>query len=473
MVAESVTVNTRSYTDSPAVLWECRDNGEYTMESSNKAERGTDVILHITEGEDEYLEDSRIRGILEQYCSFMPTEIYFEGEKADEEIKPINDTTPLWMKNPSDCTEEEYLEFYRKVFHDYREPLFHIHINADYPLNFKGILYFPKIGSEYESLEGQVKLYYNQVFVADNIKEVIPEFLLMLRGVVDCPELPLNVSRSYLQNSTYVDKMSKHIVKKVADKLNSLFNLEREKYESLWPDIKIFVEYGALKDKKFYERVKDSVLYPQTNGKTVTLNEYLEGAKEKHENTVYYATDKIGQAQYVSMLEGHDISVCYLDKGLDNQFITMIEQEAGVKFLRVDAGVADVLKNDGEKFESEALTNLFKEAGGENLKVVFEPLKDEALPAMLVVSEESRRFNEMMRLYGMAENMPAPESELVLNSSSRVIKALESKAEGSPDEAKLIAKQIYMLATLSQRKLGAEELNEFLAISFKSIEDRL
>ncbi len=473
MVAHSVEVNTRSYTDAPAVLWECGENGEYTMSSSDKAERGTDVILHIADGEEEYLEDSRLRGILEQYCSFMPVEIYFEGEKEEEEKKPINDVTPLWMKNPSDCTEEEYLEFYRKVFHDYREPLFYIHINADYPLNFKGILYFPKITNEYESLEGQVKLYYNQVFVADNIKEVIPEFLLMLRGVIDCPELPLNVSRSYLQNSTYVDKMSKHIVKKVADKLNSLFNLEREKYETLWPDVKIFVEYGALKDKKFYERVKDSVLYPQTNGKTLTLNEYLENAKEKHEKTVYYTTDKIAQAQYVSMLEAQDISVCYLDKGLDNQFITMIEQEAGVKFLRVDAGVADVLKNDGEKFESEILTKLFTEIGGEKLKVNFEPLKDEALPAIITVSEEGRRFSEMMKLYGMADNMPAPEAELILNVSSHTVKALEKKAESDPDEAKLIAKQIYMLATLSQRRLSAEELNEFLSISFKSISDRL
>ena len=473
MVAESVTVNTLSYTSSPAVTWECKDNGEYTMSSSDKASRGTDVILHINEGEDEYLDDARIRGILDQYCSFMPVKIYFEGEKKDEDNKPINDVTPLWMKNPSDCTEEEYLEFYRKVFHDYREPLFHIHINADYPLNFKGILYFPRITNEYESLEGQVKLYYNQVFVADNIKEVIPEFLLMLRGVVDCPELPLNVSRSYLQNSAYVDKMSKHIVKKVADKLNSLFNLEREKYESLWPDIKIFVEYGALKDRKFYERVKDSVLYPQTNSKTLTLNEYLESAKEKHENTVYYATDKISQAQYLSMLEGQGISVCYLDKGLDNQFITMIEQEAGVKFLRVDSSLADALKGEGEAFESEALTKLFAEVGGEGLKVVFQPLKDGSLPAMLTVSEESRRFSEMMRLYGMSDNMPAPESELILNSTSRIIKSLESKIENSYDEAKLIAKQIYMLATLSQRKLSAEELNEFLSISFKSIEDRL
>ena len=473
MVAEKVTVNTRSYTDAPAVLWECGENGEYTVSSSDKEEKGTDVILHIAEGEEEYLEDSKLTAILEQYCSFMPVEIYFEGEKAEEEKKPINDVTPLWMKNPSDCTEEEYLEFYRKVFHDYREPLFHIHINADYPLNFKGILYFPKIGSEYESLEGQVKLYYNQVFVADNIKEVIPDFLLMLRGVIDCPELPLNVSRSYLQNSSYVDKMSKHIVKKVADKLNSLFNTEREKYESLWPDVKIFVEYGSLREKKFYDRVKDSVLYPLTNGSTVTLGEYLEGAKEKHENTVYYATDKTAQSRYISMLEAQDIGVAYLDRGLDNQFITMVEQDSSVKFLRVDSALADALKGEGEKYESEALTKLFNEVGGEGMKVTFEVLKDTEVPAILTVSEESRRFGEMMKLYGMGDGMPAPETSLVLNTSCDTVLALEKKAESDPEGARDIAKQLLMLATLAQRQLTAEEMKEFLAISYKSIGERL
>lgn len=302
----------------------------------------------------------------------MPVEIYYEGEKKPETEKkedgeekepeapkPINDTHPLWMKNPSDCTEEEYLEFYRKVFHDYREPLFHIHINADYPLNFKGILYFPKITNEYESLEGQVKLYYNQVFVADNIKEVIPEFLLMLRGIIDCPELPLNVSRSYLQNSGYVAKMSQHIVKKVADKLNALFTNERESYEKLWQDIKIFVEYGSLREKKFYDRIKGSVIYPLTSGKYVTLDEYLETAKEKHENTVYYATDRMTQAQYISMLENEGIDIAYLDKGLDNQFISMIEQDRGVKFFRVDADVAEVLKGDGEQFRKQGAFRSF------------------------------------------------------------------------------------------------------------------
>lgn len=485
MVSDRVTVVTRSYTGAPAVKWECTDSGEYTLSPSDKETRGTDVIMHIADGEDEYLEDGKLKSILEQYCSFMPVEIYYEGEKKPEPEKkegeeakepeapkPINDTHPLWMKNPSDCTEEEYLEFYRKVFHDYREPLFHIHINADYPLNFRGILYFPKITNEYESLEGQVKLYYNQVFVADNIKEVIPEFLLMLRGVIDCPELPLNVSRSYLQNSGYVAKMSQHIVKKVADKLNSLFTTERENYEKLWQDIKIFVEYGSLREKKFYDRVKDSVIYQLTGGRYVTLDEYLEGAKEKHENTVYYATDKMAQAQYISMLEGEGIDVMYLDKGLDNQFISMIEQERNVKFLRVDSGVADALRGDGEKFESKALADLFvKVSGNDKLKVTFENLKDGTLPAMLTVSEQDRRFGEMMRLYGMQnDGMPAPEGELVLNSGSDMIKRLAAKAESGDESAADSAGYIYRLALLAQRKLSAEELKDFLRGSFAMLD---
>ena len=485
MVSDRVTVVTKSYTGAPAVKWECTDSGEYTLYPSDKETRGTDVIMHIADGEDEYLEDGKLKSILEQYCSFMPVEIYYEGEKKPEPEKkegeeatepeapkPINDTHPLWMKNPSDCTEEEYLEFYRKVFHDYREPLFHIHINADYPLNFRGILYFPKITNEYESLEGQVKLYYNQVFVADNIKEVIPEFLLMLRGVIDCPELPLNVSRSYLQNSGYVAKMSQHIVKKVADKLNSLFTTERENYEKLWQDIKIFVEYGSLREKKFYDRVKDSVIYQLTGGRYVTLDEYLEGAKEKHENTVYYATDKMAQAQYISMLEGEGIDVMYLDKGLDNQFISMIEQERNVKFLRVDSGVADALRGDGEKFESKALADLFvKVSGNDKLKVTFENLKDDTLPAMLTVSEQDRRFGEMMKLYGMQnDGMPAPEGELVLNSGSDMIKRLAAKAESGDESAADSAGYIYRLALLAQRKLSAEELKDFLRGSFAMLD---
>ena len=300
MVSDSVEVITKSYTNAPAVHWTCSEAGTYELTAGEREGHGTTVIMHISDEEKEYLEKFKLEGILDKYCSFMPVEIYFtdvaeeeqksKKEKKKEEKeppKPINDTTPLWLKNPSDCTPEEYKEFYRKVFRDYREPLFWIHINADYPLNFRGILYFPKITNEYESIEGQVKLYYNQVFVADNIKEVIPEYLLMLKGVLDCPELPLNVSRSYLQNNTYVSKMSAHIVKKVADKLNSLCNTEREEYEKVWNDIRTFVEYACMRDRKFYDRVKDSLLLELTDGKFATVKDYLEAAKARKQGLLH------------------------------------------------------------------------------------------------------------------------------------------------------------------------------------------
>ena len=481
MVSDYVTVNTKSYTGSEPVSWTCRESGEYVFSDGEREEKGTDVIMHIADGEEEYLSADKLKGILEEYCSFMPVEIYFnevgaEEDKKDkkdkkeekEEPKPLNDVNPLWMKNPSDCTDEEYKDFYHKVFKDYREPLFWIHINADYPLNFKGILYFPKIANEYESLEGQVKLYYNQVFVADNIKEVIPEFLLMLRGVIDCPELPLNVSRSYLQNSGYVSKISKHIVKKVGDKINSLYTNEREKYEGLWKDLKIFVEYGSLRDEKFYERIKDAVLYELTDGKYVTLAEYLEKAKEKHENKVYYCNDKVEQARYITLMQQQEVDVVNFDRGLDNQYITMAEQKnPDVKFLRVDASVADILKGDGEVINSEKLKDAFvKASGNEKLDVSFETLKDTATPAFLTVSEEDRRFGEMMKLYGMSGDMPAPEGKLVLNSGCDMIRSLKDKAENGEDIS-AAASFIYKLAVLAQRKLSADELNGFLGDSYE------
>ena len=368
MVSDSVDIITRSYTGAPAVKWSCTDAGEYEITADyDKTERGTDVVMHICEGEEEYLEDGKLLEILHKYCAFMPVEIYFEGEKKPDEEKkpedgaaepeapkPINDTHPLWQKNPSDCTEQEYLDFYHKVFGDYRDPLFYIHLNADYPLNFRGILYFPRINHEYESLEGQVKLYYNQVFVADNIKEVIPEYLLMLKGVLDCPELPLNVSRSYLQNSGYVAKISAHITKKVADKLISLFSTEREKYEKLWNELKTFVEYACLRDRKFYDRVKNYVLLPLTDGTFMTVDEYLEDAKAKHENVVYYASDKVAQAQYISMFNAQDIKVVLLDKLIDAQFIGTVEGDRSIKFYRVDSDIAGALKGEGEEYSSEA-----------------------------------------------------------------------------------------------------------------------
>lgn len=472
MVSDSVEVITKSYTDSPAVYWNCNESGEYETAASDKSERGTAVIMHISDSEKEYLSKSKIRAMLEKYCSFMPVEIYFEDaseeDSEDKKAEPINDTNPLWQRPASECTEDEYKEFYRKVFLDYREPLFQIHINADYPLNFKGILYFPKLANEYETIEGQVKLYYNQVYVADNIKEVIPEYLLMLKGVLDCPELPLNVSRSYLQTNTYVSKVSSHIVKKVTDKLVSLCNGEREKYEKIWDDISPFIEYASMRDKKFYDRTKSALLLKLTDGSALTIEEYLNEAKEKHENKIYYTTDKALQAQYISMFESEGIKVAVFDKPIDTQFATMLEQSMGnVKFLRVDADVADALKGDGEISENEELKKIFAEAAGENVSVKFDRFKDDSVPAILNVSEESRRMEEMMRFYNMQNGMSFPtESTLVLNTASPLISKLESAAAEDPDKAKKIASYIYKISLLSQKKFSAEEMQAFMKDSF-------
>ena len=477
MVSSSVEINTKSYTDAPAVHWVCSENGEYEISVSDKEDRGTEVIMHISDSEGEYLVPSKIRAMLEKYCSFMPVDIYFDDgeEKKSEDGKdsekdtPINDTFPLWQKAPSECSNEEYGEFYRKVFSDYREPLFHIHINADYPLNFKGILYFPKFANEYETIEGQVKLYYNQVFVADNIKEVIPDYLLVLKGVLDCPELPLNVSRSYLQTNAYVSKVSAHIVKKVADKLNYLCANERENYEKIWHDICPFISYACMKDKKFYERVKGSLLLRLTDGRVMTYDEYLEAAKEKNENTVYYATDAALQAQYISMFTAEGINVALFDRPIESQFCTMLEQYMeNVKFMRVDAEIAEGLKGDATVTENEELRALFvKISGNDNLSVKFDSLKDSSVPALLNVSEESRRMEEMMRFYGMAEGggMPAA-TVMVINTSSPLIAKLSESLADDKAKAETIASYIYKVSLLSQKKFSAEEMQSFLADSF-------
>ena len=478
MVSDTVEVITKSYTGAPAVHWTCTADGSYEIADGVRDNHGTSIIMHVSDAEVEYLEKFKIESILEKYCAFMPAEVYFKAEGEENEDKeseeaPINDTTPLWLKAPSECTEQDYKDFYRRVFHDYREPLFWIHINADYPLNFKGILYFPKLTNEYESIEGQVKLYYNQVFVADNIKEVIPEYLLMLKGVLDCPELPLNVSRSYLQNNTYVSKVSAHIVKKVADKLNSLCNTAREEYEKVWNDIRTFVEYACMRDRKFYDRVKDSLLLELTSGKFVTPSAYLEEAKEKHENTIYYTTDKALQAQYISMFEAQNIAVAVFDKQLDTQFVTMIEGYGeGVKYLRIDADVAGALKGEGEATENPALADLFvKVSGDEKLKVVFAPLKDSSVPLLLTISEESRRMEEMMKLYamsgmGMAGAFPT-EATLTVNTASPLISKLSELTDERQEQT---ASYLYQLALLSQRKLTAQELQKFLSTAHGVLE---
>ena len=481
MVSDTVELLTKSYTGTPALHWVCNAEGEYETELGAREEHGTTVVMHISEEEAAYLDRAKIEDMLEKYCAFMPVEIFFEEikeesaeEKKDEEQQatPVNDTTPLWLKNPSDCTPEEYKEFYRKVFHDYREPLFWIHLNADYPLNFRGILYFPKLTNEYESIEGQVKLYYNQVFVADNIKEVIPEYLLMLKGVLDCPELPLNVSRSYLQNNTYVAKVSAHIVKKVADKLNSLCNISREEYEKVWNDIRTFVEYACMRDRKFYDRVKDAFLLELTDGSFVTPKDYLEKAKEKHENTVYYTSDRASQAQYISMFEAEGLQVALFEKPLDVQFLSMIESYAPeIKYVRIDADVAGALKGDGDTTENQVLKELFiKASGDEKLKVEFAPLKDASVPVLLTISEQSRRMEEMMKLYAMnGMNMGAfpTEATLTVNTSSPLIAKLDTMDE---DKREKTASYLYRLALLSQRKLSADELRAFLNESYAMLD---
>ncbi|MBR5767530.1 MAG: molecular chaperone HtpG [Clostridia bacterium] len=487
MVSDSVTVESLSYAGGEPVSWTCLESGEYTSRRGERTEHGTDVVMHISEDGEEYLSSEKLRSVLEKYCSFMPVPIFYsdgekeekddgkeadEGETGDKAEKPINEVNPLWMRSPSEATEDDYNEFYRKVFRDYREPLFHIHINADYPLNFKGVLYFPKVENEFEPLEGQVKLYYNQVFVADNIKEVIPEFLLLLRGVIDCPELPLNVSRSYLQNNGYVTKISKHIVKKVADKINSLFTTERERYEKIWDDLRVFVEYGGLRDEKFFEKISGSVLMKLTDGRCVTLSEYLEKAAEKHEKTVYYCTDRKEQAQAVGMLTAEGVEVVLFDRMLDMQFISLLERKnEGVKFLRADAAVSDVIKGEGEEFSSDSLTSIFRKASGDDkLEIRFEALKDEKLPALLLTSEEDRRFGEMMRMYGMkGDGMPAPKASLVLNSGCRAVRALEG-LEGD-EKAEKKARRIWLLAVMSHRPLEPDEMKEFLEINYAELDE--
>lgn len=474
MVADAVEVISASYAGGETTRWICDESGHYDMETASEPRpHGTSVILHLGEEGEEYLSESKLRAVLNKYCAFMPTEIYLEnedGEKTEDEkeVLPVNDTEPLWQKRPADCTDEAYKAFYHKVFEDYREPLFYLHINADYPLNFKGVLYFPKIREQYESLEGKVKLYYNQVFVSDNVKEIIPEYLLMLRGVLDCPELPLNVSRSYLQNNTYVSRVSAHIVKKVADKLNSMKNTDRETYERIFRDIRTFVYYGCISDRKFYDRVIGSVLLPLTDGSCVTLDEYFEGDTAE-EKCVYYATDEHLQAQYIAMLNAEGKRVALLPTVLDARFAETVERNREkTRFLRVDADTG-VLSADGEVEGEEALKTLFGALSDEAhpLKIEVAVLKDESVPALIKVQEEARRMQDMMRMY--APDMPAMPSEetLVLNTACPIIRRL-AEAKDS-EQRSSSARLVYRLAQLSGRTLSAEEMKAFLSDAYAAL----
>lgn len=489
MVAQQVEIKTLSYQEgAQAVHWTCEGGTEFDMEPGDKTTRGTDIILHIGDDGKEFLNSWTVRKTIEKYCSFMPVEIFLtdvakEVEKDDDgnEKAPValNTTHPLYLKAPSECTDEEYKEFYRKTFMDFKEPLFWIHLNMDYPFNLKGILYFPKLGNEFDNMEGQIKLYNSQVFIADNIKEVIPEFLLLLKGVIDCPDLPLNVSRSFLQNDGFVSKISDYIAKKVADKLKSLYKSEKTAYEGFWNDISPFIKYGTLKDEKFFEKVKDILLYKTTSNDFVVLSEYLERNKEKHENIVYYATDMKQQAQYVKMFKDHDMEAVILEHTIDNAFISHMEaKETDVKFLRIDSDLTSAMKEDIHEDDkeahdalSESLQTLFREKlGKDNLKVSLEAIKAEDVSAMIILPEESRRMQDMSKMYSMfgmgGMDLPTEETLLLNKKNSLVDFILNNKdnADRSEDVA-LLCEQVYDLALISHKPLEAEAMTRFISRS--------
>ena len=480
MVSKKVQIDTLSYKENATpVRWVSEDGLEFELtQSDNRETRGTTITLFLADDSKEFLEEYTVRNIIDKYCSFLPVDIYLETIKTEEikedevvDTTPINDTNPLWLKAPKDCTDEEYKEFYRKVFKTFDEPLFWIHLNVDYPFNLKGILYFPKLKNEFELIEGKVKLYNNQVFVADNIKEVIPEFLLLLKGVIDCPDLPLNVSRSFLQNDRDVSKISKHIVKKVADKLKSLYKNERENYEKFWDDIQVFIKFGCLKDESFYDKVKDSILFKTINSQYITLNDYLENCKEKHENKVFYVSNEEQQSQYIKLFKDYGLDAVILDSTIDNHFISMIEfKNQGVHFNRIDADLSDILKDNDNENNKEIKTdieNLFKDVIGDRINnYSVESLKSEDTPAIILISEQSRRMAEMRSQFaGMDFGMSFEEEKtLVINNNSSIVKKLVSLKddESKKEQIPLICNQIVDIALLSNKELDSKQLDEFI-----------
>ena len=488
MVAERVEIHTLSYQkDAKPALWRCDGGTEFELDNGTRTTRGTEIILHISEDGNEFLNEYTLRSTIEKYCAFMPYPIFLtvvgkelpkdkDGNVIVEEPKPLNTTLPLYAKAPSECTDEDYKTFYRKTFNDFKEPLFWIHLNMDYPFNLKGILYFPKLNTEFDTIEGQIKLYNSQVFVADNIKEVIPEFLLLLKGVIDCPDLPLNVSRSFLQNDGFVRKISNYISKKVADKLTGLFKTERDAFEGFWEDISPFIKFGGLKDEKFFESVENIYLFKSLGGKLVTLEEYLDSAKDKHENKVFYVTDALQQAQYIKLFKEHDLDAVLLTHAIDNPFISLLEsKKEGVSFARIDADLNDHLKDVDSLSESEKteavgkLETLFKDAlGVESINLKLESMKSEELSAMVVLSEESRRMQDMMRIYGMPgmdTNMFKTETTLILNSKHTLVKHLIENDQADSETKKLICEHLYDLAMLSHTSLSAEAMTKFISRS--------
>lgn len=474
MVADSVEIDSLSYSEgAKAAKWVCDGTMEYDMTDGERTSRGTSITLNIAEDSLDFLDEFKVREILRKYCSFLPTEVYLvnadeEAEKKEDEEKeapkPINTTTPLWMKKTSECTDEEYKEFYRNVFMDFNEPLFWIHLNVDYPFNLKGILYFPKINHEFAANEGQIKLFNNQVFVADNVKEVIPEFLMLLKGVIDCPDLPLNVSRSFLQNDGYVKKISAHITKKVADKLKEIYTKQREDYERYWEDINIFIKYGCMRDDKFYEKVKDYIIYKDLNGKYMSLGDYLDGRENKD---VYYVSDESMQSQYVNMFKAQGLNAVIMPSVMDTHFISFIEmKEEGVKFKRIDSTVSENIESEtaaDDEFNNK-ITESFKNAlGDDNIKIEVQPLKQTETSAVILLSEESRRMQEMYRSYGQQfagmSDMFKDELTLVLNSNNPLIKKIES-LDG--DNKTMVCRHVYDLAMLCHKPLAPEQMTEFV-----------
>ncbi|MEQ2579473.1 molecular chaperone HtpG [Hominiventricola aquisgranensis] len=550
MVADEVHIDTLSYKEgAEPVHWECDGGTEYSMETGKRTEVGTEITLFLNEDSLEFANEYRAREVISKYCSFMPVEIFLakenapqeyetideselteddvvvehihvdakteeieneDGTKETKEISPakeqvkinkrpvsLSDPHPLWTKHPNECSDEDYKEFYRKVFMDYKEPLFWIHLNMDYPFNLKGILYFPKINMEYESIEGTIKLYNNQVFIADNIKEVIPEFLMLLKGVIDCPDLPLNVSRSALQNDGFVKKISDYITKKVADKLSGMCKTDRENYEKYWDDISPFIKFGCIKDEKFCERMMEYVLFKDLDGKYTTMNEYLEAqkpadgeaeadkAEEKTEEkadekadgeekeapktTIYYVTDVVQQSQYINMFREQKMNAVVLKDNIDNPFISHLEaKNEKVKFQRIDADVTDSMKEEVSeeelKGETDALTALFRKAlNNDKLEVKVEKLKNVNVSSMVTLSEENRRMQDMMKMYnmyGMDPSMFGTTTTLVLNANNALVKYLFENPEG--EHSNMICEQLYDLAMISHQPLSPEAMTKFV-----------
>ena len=550
MVADEVHIDTLSYKEGAApVHWECDGGTEYTIGDGHRTEVGTEITLFLNEESVEFSNEYRVSEVLEKYCSFMPVEIFLSnanaeqqyetideselteddvvvehiheeakteekenenGEKEIVEISPakdkvkinkrpvsISDIHPLWTKHPNECSDEEYREFYRKVFMDYKEPLFWIHLNMDYPFNLKGILYFPKINTEYDSIEGTIKLYNNQVFIADNIKEVIPEFLMLLKGVIDCPDLPLNVSRSALQNDGFVKKISDYIAKKVADKLSGMCKTDRENYEKYWDDISPFIKFGCIKDSKFSDKMMDYILYKNLDNKYLTFTDFVaenkkeepetEDAKESEttENTeketeqketektkLFYVTDEVQQSQYINMFKEQGMDAVILKHNIDSAFISHVEQKHDdVKFLRIDADVTESMKEevseDELKEEKETLTEVFRKAlGKENLEVKIEKLKNEKISSMVTLSEENRRMQDMMRMYGMGgmdPDMFGGQETLILNANNSLVQYIFTNKDS--EHVPMICEQLYDLAMLSHKQLSPDQMTKFITRS--------